>query len=184
MVKSNACSRFKPTYLGIDISNIYVYSWVSPNRKDNMPVVPGIIYRANIEDGESVFYRELMETIAPINAVREASGEAPLTYRQVVTEGLGLPDSFTGKIKSGKYVPTKDKLEACAAFLGVRPEGWDTYVRRYANERLNDPAVIELFRLLASLPVPADSIVLKGVLKWANKMVGKAKPHHPSSAAA
>jgi transcriptional regulator with XRE-family HTH domain len=140
-----------------------------------MPTQPGIIYRANRESSDSVFYQELMASMAEINQVRTAADEKPLGYRQVVTEGLGLPDSFTGKIKNGKYVPTREKLEALADYLGIRPETWDTYVRRYASDRLNDPMVVRLFRVLAGLSEPADSILLKGATEWAESLATKAQ---------
>ncbi len=121
------------------------------------------------------FYEELMDVIAEVNLARQRTGEAPVTFRSAVVQGMGLRDSFTSKIKSGVYRPTLERCETLATFLQVAPARLPTFRERYSTALIHEnPKAIEFMGLLASYPAVADLLLegaigkVKGILAQAS----------------
>lgn len=89
-----------------------------------------------------------------------------VNYRQSVL-AMGLTDSFCGKIKHGEYVPTKERLEQLSEYLGIKPESFNAYVKRFAMEQIEDHDIFETFRVLATLNHPKQTMLKKAIKNYA-----------------
>lgn len=115
------------------------------------------------EDVGSPSYQQILHVLNQVNEERTQAGEPPVSFRQAV-HAMGLKDPFTGKIKSGVYVPTLERLEALSQFLGVEPTVFDTYVKRYADKIIREDGMLETFRKMASLR-PKQQEFLRGAIE-------------------
>lgn len=134
---------------------------------------PGI---ANIEStsGHRSFYGELMAVLDELR--REHPGRR-YSFRSSVVQGLGLRDSFTAKIKSGQYRPTLDRLISLARFLEIHPSRFPSYAYRIAQIAIvEDPRIIELFRMLSTFDKEAYDHVIDAMLRLAKDRASGA--HH------
>lgn len=127
-----------------------------------------------ITDKDSPFYKELVAIMSESNRARP--DEDRVSFRRAVMEGLGLRDSFTGKIRSGTYKPTIDRIRNLATLLKVRPSRFDEYVRRYAREQIDtDPNLLEVFRKLSDLDPRIAESLTAGINDYVTKVLTKAR---------
>jgi transcriptional regulator with XRE-family HTH domain len=98
----------------------------------------------------SPFYNELHSKLNAINATRQGP---KISFREAVVKGMGFRDSFTSKIKEG-FVPTANRLEMLANYLGVSPTIFSVYPKKWAEREIeNDNSdFIALIRHIAQFP--------------------------------
>ncbi len=89
-----------------------------------------------------------------------------MSFRQVITQGLGLQDSITSKLKDGVYQPTLERLETLAKFLGVKPTYFSLYAKRWVMEEIDtNQDLLELARALAGMSQRDSTRFLKSMRK-------------------
>lgn len=125
------------------------------------------IAREYNEDVGSPMYQQILRVLNLVNEDRATKGQPRVTFRQAV-QSMGLKDPFTGKIKSGVYVPTLERLEMLAAFLDVHPTIFDVYVKRYADKVIREGALLEFFRQLAALNTDQQKVMISAVEHYMN----------------
>lgn len=132
------------------------------------------------EDVGSPSYQQILHVLNQVNEKRTRLGEPAVSFRQAV-HAMGLKDPFTGKIKSGVYVPTLERLEALAEFLGVEPTVFDTYVKRYADRVIREDGMLETFRKMASLKRPKQQEILREAIEhYVDDVISQMKREHHS----
>jgi len=124
------------------------------------------------EEVGSPMYQQILRVLNLVNEERARREEARVTFRQAV-QAMGLKDPFTGKIKSGVYVPTLERLEMLADFLGVHPTVFDVYVKRYADKVIREDGLLEMFRNLATLNREQQEVLMADLDDYTSGVVDK-----------
>jgi hypothetical protein len=124
-----------------------------------------------IETSERLtFFDELKDVLVVENARRGKTEQ--ISFRKAIVEGMGLPDSFASKMKSGQYKPTLERLITLSNFLGVHPSRFPSNSRRMAIQAVTeDERFIRLFVLLSSQTPKVYNILVDGILAFAEKML-------------
>jgi transcriptional regulator with XRE-family HTH domain len=112
---------------------------------------------------ETKFNTELIEAI---DAYNRKNRNFPVTLTDVIRE-MGLKDPFVTKIKKGEYVPTKERIEKAAVFLGVSPSFFTLYAKRWVEaEILVNEDLLKFVRLVTSVSTDsARSLLIRGATR-------------------
>lgn len=125
-----------------------------------------------MEEQVSQFYRELVEQVEHINRTHP---ESKMSLRKAILNGLNLSDPFTGKIRTGRYRPTLERLKNLAEYLGVPPTTFTVYTERVVEDMLEsqNPHFLELAKVIAEQPKHVSDILMAGLAKQARAAVDR-----------
>lgn len=117
------------------------------------------------------FYQDLMRILNEVNERRVRSGMNPVTFREALLAMEFRHDSVSGKIKSGSTIPSNNRLEALAEYLGIDVTSFAVYVQRFAEAEIEAGRMIETYRKMMGLSEHQRSVLQAAIDKYVGEIV-------------